>query len=130
ATIRVIEGHIANVVIQGDVRDGGMGRHLAQSYGAELTAHKPVKLSDMERYLLLMDDLPGSTAKGLVRPSTTQAGAADLVVTFEHKPYEFSYSIDNRGSETVGPIQHSLIAAANSLFNMYDRTLFRVITTS
>src|SRR5690606_20262503 len=57
-TIRVVEGFIANVVIQGDVKDGGAGRKIAESYAEGLTSKHPVKLSDMERYLLLMDDLP------------------------------------------------------------------------
>ena len=126
--IRVSEGYISNVVIQGDARDSY--RNLLQHYGQNLTEKRPVTLADMERYMLLMDDLPGATAKGVVRPSRTQPGSAELVVDMAHKPFEASYTINNRGSKFVGPIQHSAIFSANSLFNMYDRTTLRLITTS
>lgn len=126
--IRVVEGYIANVTFQGDIK-GDKGRRLLESYAANLKSKRPVQLADLERYLLLMDDLPGATAKGLVRPSAT-AGAADLVVTLSHKTYEASYTLDNRGTDTVGRNQHTATVAANSIFGMYDRTLFRFITTS
>lgn len=127
--IRVIEGYIANVIIQGDLREGSLSSVL-QGYGEQIKAEKPLKLSKLERYLLLMDDLPGVTARGVVRPSSDTFGAADLVVTLEHKLFEFSLSGDNRGTEFVGPFQWTGTAAANSLFNMYERTLLRTVTTS
>lgn len=126
--IRVVEGFIGNVVIEGDARDSY--RNLLQHYGQNLTAKRPVSLTDMERYMLLMDDLPGATARGVVRPSKTQAGSADLIITMSHKPFEASYTMDNRGSKYIGPVQHTAIVSANSLFNMYDRTTLRFITTS
>lgn len=128
--IRVIEGFIGDVVIQGDVRDGGAGRHLVQEYAEQLKSKRPVKAGDLERYLLLIDDLPGATAKGLVRPSRTKVGAADLVITVTHKAVNGSYTLDNRGTKFVGPWQHSGVLVANSAFNMYDRTLFRFATVS
>lgn len=127
--IRVIEGFISNVQLQGDIR-GDSGRKLTQAFAEHIKGKKPIKISDLERYLLLMDDLPGATAKGVVRPSTNVPGSADLIVTFSHKTYEGSYTLDNRGSDFVGPFQHSATLAANSIFGMYDRTLLRLITTS
>ncbi len=125
-TIRVIEGYISDVRIEGDSKYG----NIINEYGEQLKKQRPIRTADLERYLLLMDDLPGSTAKGLVRPSPTVPGAAELVVALELKQFEGSYTLDNRGSKFVGPNQHTATLAANSIFGVYDRTVVRVITTS
>ncbi len=125
--IRVVEGYINDVIIEGELKDGY--RNIVQSFGDQIKKQRPIRTTDMERYLLLIDDLPGATAKGLVRPSTKQ-GAADLVINLTHKTYEASYTFDNRGSKFVGPFQHTATLAANSLFGMYDRTIVRAVTTS
>lgn len=127
--VRVIEGYIANVIIQGDLRETGW-RNVVEAYADEMKKLRPVRTVDVERYLLLMDDLPGATAKGMVRPSVTAAGAADLVVTLSHKAVEGSYTVDNRGSKYIGPWQHTAQLVANSVFGIYDRTQLRFITTS
>ena len=126
--INVIEGYISNVRIEGQV-DGDEARKQLDAYAAGLKGKKPVNVADLERYLLLMDDLPGATAKGLVRPGGAP-GSAELVVTMIQKPYDVSYTMDNRGSKFVGPFQHTATFVANSLFGMYDRTALRFITTS
>ena len=126
--IQVVEGYIASVTVQGEVEDSYRG--ILASYGENIKSHRPLKADDLERYILLMDDLPGATAKGMVRPSPTQSGASDLVVTVTHKMYDASYALDNRGSKYVGPFQHTATVSANSLLGMYDRTTARLITTS
>jgi hemolysin activation/secretion protein len=127
--LRVVEGYISDVVIQGDVRENGY-RKLVEAYGDQIKARRPINDSDLERTLLLMNDLPGATASGMLRPSPTQFGAAELVVTFSHKAFEGSYTLDNRGTKYLGPLEHTGSFAANSLFGMYDRTLLRFMTTT
>lgn len=127
--IRVVEGYIANVIIQGDIKGDG-ARQVVEGYAQNIKAMRPVRTQDLERYLLLINDLPGASVSGLLRPAVGQVGAADLVITSKNKAFEASYSLDNRGSEFIGPWQHSVSFAANSLFGMYDRTELRLITTS
>ena len=126
--IRVIEGFVGGFLIQGDVKEGE--RKVLSGYAENITRMKPVSTQALERYLLLMNDLPGSTVKGLLRPSPTQFGAAELVLTVSKKSYEGSLSVDNRGSKYVGPWQESATLVANSLFGMYDRTQLRISTAS
>jgi hemolysin activation/secretion protein len=127
--IRVVEGFINDVQIQGDIK-GDRASKILTAYAGSIKNERPIRTSDLERYLLLMDDLPGTTAKGVVHPSKTTPGAADLLVNIEHKTYEASYTVDNRGSKAVGPFQHSATFAANSILGQYDRTVARFITTS
>jgi len=101
-----------------------------QNYGDKIRREKPLNIKTLERYLLLMDDLPGATAKGVLRPSPQTFGAADLVVTITHKTLEGSGSVDNRGNRFIGPVQMTGIVAGNSLVGMYERTLLRYITSS
>ena len=127
--VRVVEGYVSNVVVQGDVREGEWS-NLVEGYADKLRQHRPIHISTMERYLLLMDDLPGATARSTVRPSATEFGAAELVVDMSHKAFEGALTVDNRGSRFIGPVQLTGTVVANSLFNMYDRTTLRGILTS
>ncbi len=127
--IRVIEGFIANVVVEGEVRQSDQ-RHIIEDIAEKIKAARPFKLSTLERYLLLLDDLPGATARGVLRPSSNTYGAADLVINMTHKLFEGSATVNNRGSEYIGPMQYGLTLGANSLLKVYDRTLIRYITAS
>jgi hemolysin activation/secretion protein len=127
--LRVVEGYISDVVIQGDARENSY-RKLVEAYAGHIKSKRPINESDLERYLLLMNDLAGATASGMLHPSPTQPGAAELVVTFSHKAFEGSYTLDNRGTKYLGPLEHTGTFAANSLFGMYDRTLVRFMTTT
>jgi hemolysin activation/secretion protein len=128
-TIRVIEGYVSNVTFQGD-RDGNNLRNLLGSFGDNIKEVRPIDIATLERYLLLLNDLPGVVAKGVLRPSALATGAAELVVTITQKKFDASYTLDNRGTKYVGPWEHTATFAVNSLFGMYDRTQVRLMTTS
>lgn len=127
--IQVVEGFIGSVLIQGELSDSE--RNQIAKLAANITKARPARSQDIEHYILLINDLPGANVKGLLRPSPGIFGSADLVLTMENnKPFEGSYSVDNRGSEYIGPWQHSFIGIANSLFGLYDRTQLRFTTSS
>ena len=130
--IRVVEGFVGNIIIEGDISasEKEILRDFAEKITSSGPAGKPVSIHDLERYMLLMNDLPGSTVSGLLKPSASNLGSADLVLTAKKKAIDASYTFDNRGSKFIGPYQHSLTLAANSLFNMYDRTQFRFSTVN
>jgi hemolysin activation/secretion protein len=126
--IRVVEGFIGTVSYTGDPSDPAEQK-LLDSYAENIKNLHPVNISDMERYMLLMNDLPGSTITGLIRPSNSEFGAADLVLTVFRKTFEGSYTLDNRGSRVLGPWQHTFMLGANSMIDAYDHTQVRVMTT-
>ena len=117
--IQVIEGFITNVVLEGDV---GASRGLIESYLANITAERPVNIADIERYLLLMNDLPGISGTGVLRPSNADVGAAELIVTAQRKSYDAFALWDNRGSEFTGEQGLALGAAANSFSPFGEQT--------
>jgi len=67
-----------------------------------VTQERPAKLGTMERSLLLANDLPGTQASGLLRPSPTEPGASDLLVNLIGQPWEATIYSDNRGSAVTG----------------------------
>lgn len=124
--IDVIEGFVDKVNVQGDVIGP---KSLLNKYRRKLLKSKPLLAKDLERYLLLVDDLPGVTVKSVLTPSEDQQGATDLTLIFENKRYAGGLGIDNRGSKFNGPIQLSGNASTNSLLGLYERIGFQGAVT-
>ncbi|MGH7073102.1 MAG: ShlB/FhaC/HecB family hemolysin secretion/activation protein [Stellaceae bacterium] len=84
----------------------------------------PLNRAELERYLLLANDLPGVTATAVIAPSPHETGAADLFVTIHEKHFEISGTLDNRGTDYLGPLEAHETAALNDILGLYDRTEF------
>ncbi len=117
--IQVIEGYVTNVVIEGDI---GNSRGLVERYMSRIPESRPVNIAEIERYLLLMNDLPGISGTGVLRPSGADVGAAELVVTAQRKRYDGFALVDNRGSEFTGEEGAALGFSANSFTSFGEQT--------
>ena len=114
--IRVYEGYIDNIQIKGPVRGP---RKLLNTYRKEILRSRPLRARDLERYLLLIDDLPGVSAKSALVPSEDKLGASDLTLTFKDKAFAGQVGTDNRGSEFNGAHQFPVEVNTNSLSGEY-----------
>ncbi len=126
--IRVVEGFIHNVVVQNE-RPESDRRHLIAGYAQKITEEHPLNTKTLERYMLLINDLPGVTARAVIRPSPDTFGAADLVINVQDKPFEASVTSDNRGNKYLGPWQEQATVTENSVAGLGERTTIRVINT-
>lgn len=126
-SIEVLEGYIDNITVNGDANDS---RGLVNDIVAKIKNEKPISAKKLERYLLLIDDLPGMTAKAVVKASTTNKAAADLIVNLERKKFEGAVIADNRGSRTYGRYRGVGVATFNNALGIYDRTTFRGLLTA
>lgn len=124
---KAIEGRIESVEFEGDIKGD---KELLDAYAAKIVASKPINASKLERYMLLIDDLPGVTARSVIRPSRKTPQAATLVITLDHKMIEGDVSVDNRGNRFLGPEQLGAVLAINSGMGMYDRNTFRGIASA
>ncbi|MZG54257.1 MAG: ShlB/FhaC/HecB family hemolysin secretion/activation protein [Nitrospinae bacterium] len=124
--IDVIEGFVDKVNVQGDVTGP---RTLLNRYRKKLLNSKPLLSKDLERYLLLVDDLPGLSVKSVLTPSDVKPGATDLTLILESKKINGGMGVDNRGTKFNGPIQFSANASANSLLKLYERIGFQGVVT-
>jgi hemolysin activation/secretion protein len=127
ARIKVIEGFIGKVSIEGQVEGS---TELLQSYGRKIAAERPTTVSNLERYLLLIEDLPGVSVKPLLERVNAETGEYRLIVAITHRSFEGLAQIDDRGSRFIGPIQLWLGASLNSVFGLYENTRLRFVTTS
>ncbi len=124
--VRIVEGFISEVKIEGDAGDGN---GVIRRYADKIRNSKPLNSKDLERYLLLMGDLPGVKATAVLMPSLTTPGAADVVITVTRKTVEASATLDNRGSRFLGPEQGGATLAVNNVLGMNEQTELRVLSS-
>jgi hemolysin activation/secretion protein len=122
-TLRVIEGYIANVHVEGDASV----RAILVELGERIKASRPLHGGVLERYLLIANDLAGMQLRSVLTPSQT-VGAADLTLIASVKKVEGYVSLDNYGSKYLGPGQLNASIAANRLLGN-DQLRFSGTTT-
>jgi len=124
--IEVVEGYVEDVVIDGDIADR---QDLWLAMGQSLRASKPLRTADLERALLLVDDLPGVAVSSVFEKSEAGRGATTLNVIVTRDPFEGSLSLNNRGSAALGPIRAELALAANNLLGLEERLSVQLVRT-
>ena len=97
--VRVLEGRIGKVVVQGNARY----RSHTLSNVAERLRGQPLRKADIDSALLYARDLPGVSVSSVLQPGEN-VGETDLVLVAREsgKPYEISTSVDNHGTELTG----------------------------
>jgi len=114
--IQVFEGFISDVKIEGDI---GPANSVVKECLDRIPSERPLKLKTLERYLLLANDIPGVTVKGLLRPSEV-VGAAQLVAAVDRKAVNVQISGDNLGSSYTGVYEASGLVSLNSFTPLGD----------
>jgi hemolysin activation/secretion protein len=124
-TINVTEGHVEHVTVQGGFPEtvDQVNAYLKDDVGVT-----PPRVSNIERGLLLANDLPGVTASGVLRPALDVAGASDIVVNIDQPRITGGVAVDNRGSRFSGLWTLNGDVQINSLFG--NDQLGAVLTTS
>jgi len=124
--IEIIEGYINKIIIEGGRRDS---RNLFERFGEKITRLIPLQIKKLERYLLLADDMPGTSVQSVLRPAQNEQGASELVITVTQKMVQGSLSLDNRGSKYVGPAQSAALINLNSMFTLSEKNRLQYIAT-
>ena len=118
----VIEGRLNNVSVQGEIEGD---RAIIDGYINKIKTDGPLNSANLERYLLLIDDLYGVTAKGTLLPADGASGAADLVISLTHKDVSGVAVFDNSGTRFVGENLLSGEVGVNSALGQFERISFR-----
>ena len=121
--LRVIEGFVDHIIVEGDTANND----IIEGYAAQISEGGPMKISDMERALLLINDLPGITARGILSPSPDKVGAAEMRILVERKPYDAELFANNFGTRYLGPVQLGASGALNSPFGQHERITAQAI---
>ncbi len=96
--IEVIEGRIGKISVIGNQR---YETETVLAYAEPIASAGLVTLGSLERSLLLMNDLPGLSARATLQPGG-EFGATDVVIRTEEKLASGFIALDNRGREEVG----------------------------
>ncbi len=118
AVIDIVEGYVDSVRVQGDIEGP---KKLLNAYRKRLLNSRPLHAKDLERYLLLMDDLPGLSVESVLTPSEQNSGASRLTLILDQQAYNAHLGVDNRGTRFNGPVQLFAGASSNNLLNAYER---------
>ena len=116
--IRATEGYISDVKLDGDIGPAGT---LVLDMLQRLTNKRPVNNQDLERYLLLANDIPGVTARAVLRREGLEPGAVLLVAQVARKEVSGLLSFDNRAPPEAGPYELLLSGATNSYTRFGER---------
>lgn len=94
-----LEGHITQVTFAGDADT------WLQASAIALTMERPLKISTLQRWLLLANDAPGLTVTGNLAPDPDVPLGSLLAIDVRRDSLGIVAGFDNRGSKYVGPWQ-------------------------
>ena len=101
-SLRVFEGYVESAVYQGaDVPEA------VRSYVQKIIGARPLTAAVLERYLLLINDIPGVTAHAALAQSAATTGAAELTLVAAVQKVAGDAAIDNRLTRSLGPARVS-----------------------
>jgi hemolysin activation/secretion protein len=125
--IRVMEGAIDRIQIEGEA--GEQNNRLLRAYADKIRNSRPLKSADLERYLLLANDIPGVNVRSVLTPSAETPGAADMTLLVQRTAVDGSIGVDNRGTRFLGPIQAIGSVNLNGALSGNDHVGLQVVRT-
>ncbi|HXX09289.1 MAG TPA: POTRA domain-containing protein [Pseudolabrys sp.] len=109
--VKVIEGHIAELVLKGEGADKFGVRKLL----ARITEERPTQLKTLERQLLLANDTPGvRVADAAFEEIGKASGKFRLIVSIQTWNIYAALGFDNQATSAVGPLEAFATAGFNS----------------
>ena len=122
--LQAIEGYVSDIIIEGDKLDS---RGLVQKYADQIKNIRPLTASVLERYMLLINDLPGAFAQATIRSSKNEPGASELVIHFAQAKTQGGLSVDNRDGRALGPMRYMGNLSLNSVLGLQENTSIRYV---
>ncbi len=117
--IAVLEGRLDAVQIVA-AQDTRLRDSVVQAYTAKLVDSTPVLQSEVERALLMLNDIPGVAARAAFTPGAS-TGAAEMVVSVaEDEPLEVRAEINNHGTRSTGVLRAGLGLQLRDVFGWGD----------
>lgn len=117
--LQAIEGFISEVKLVGEQNDS---ERLIAAYAKKIKSRRPLTAHALERYMLLINDLPGVYAQATLAPSPTDFGAADLTIHYTRNVYSTGVSVDNKGGEALGTWRTKFDLQLENVLGLNERT--------
>lgn len=124
--LKAVEGYVDSVKVEGLT---SAKESAVLGYLEKLVGQRPLTKNVLERYMLLVDDLPGVSLKAFFEPSPNNSGASTVTVKVVEKKFDVWSRADNRGSDFVGPYRVEVGGVYNSLTPIGTSVTGRMLTT-
>ncbi len=126
--LRVVEGYVQNIKIQKEDPNAPIDIANIESYASQINIGGPLNARQLERELLIINDLPGITARSILSPSPNTPGAADMLIILQYDPVDGLLSVDDYGSRYLGPLQLGAAATLNSMLGLNEAISAQIVT--
>lgn len=123
--LQAVEGFIDRVQVGGNDKETALAQ--VRKYANQLVGQGAINVRRLEKFLLLINDLPGVEARSILSPSPNVVGASDLQIIVERDPYDAFLGIDNFGSRYLGRTQVTAAGALNSIFGYNERISLQTV---
>lgn len=117
--VRVIEGHVGAVTIEGNTKGASLG--LLKHYAARIVADRPLHRATLERNLLLMQSIPGLKLGSELRPMPGKPGDVRLLLGIHRRTVEAGIDVNNAGDRLLDIVQGTANVTVNGLFREGER---------
>lgn len=107
-TVQVIEGFIEGAFAQGATPSL---RARAERVLSSVVGKRPIALAELEQALLTLNDLPGLSGGGVLRPGGTLGGSELLVDLLDPPKAQHIVNVNNLASKLIGPLGVSLTSS-------------------
>lgn len=119
--LQVVEGYVDKITVSRADPSSPVDMDNIQSYARRINFDNgPLNVRKLERELLLINDLPGVTARSVLSPSASKTGAADLTIILDYDPVDAIISANNFGSRYLGPLQLGGAVTLNSMLGLNE----------
>lgn len=105
--IEVVEGFVEWVDLKGELSEATRAR--ARAIADRITASRPLRTADLERYLFLINDLPGVSASAILAPADA-AGGSVVILDIDHRPVTAEIAYNSYLPKPLGT--HAVSASA------------------
>lgn len=122
----VLMAKLVRIQVRGDA---GRAEAMLARQLAKLQQQPVFNIHEAERYLLLVQDIPGYDARLTLRPAGTQPGEVIGEVAVSYTPIEIDANVQNFGSNEVGRFGGMIRARLNGLTGLADTTTIAYFNT-
>jgi hemolysin activation/secretion protein len=128
-TIQVVEAVIGAVKIEEPEGSIGAPMPLVEKIAKRIEGKQNPSLQELERVLLLINDIPGITQATAVPRPGDGSGAVDLFINVVRDPFSGVFFADNRQSPILGPLILGVSLEASSWSAWGDTTTLSFFNT-
>ena len=126
--LSVLEGKLEGVQIV-TAQDVRLRDQVVQVYTDPLVGPGALMQSDVERKLLLLNDIPGVTARAAFTPGATTGGAEVIISVAEEEPLDVRVDLSNHGAKSTGEVRAGVTLQFRDLFGWGDNTTARGVAS-